>query len=461
MSLADSFLADLEDIEGGGGGAAAKLVDEPRNVEDAVFSSLLQNSQFTDFMNRIVYQSHESSKVALTRSSEDFLLISKCNAFLPQIDSEIYSVYKFVAEKYARRFPELEQIVLMPMDYLRVVDRLQDIISLSSVSSADLSFLPTNLVVAITVTASTSASASSSSLLSQSDAVQIRDRIRWALELGDKKIIILRFLSFQMPRFAPNLNALLGSHLAAQLIASAGGMESLATMPSQNIEAVGAHKQGLSGLSAAFHNAKVSLICQSDLVLSVAHHSPEVKKRAIRLVLGKTSIAARVDQFNKNDLLGLTGIKLRQEIEEALRKASEPPAARVIKPLSIPDDKPKQRRGGKRLRNWKEKYGETEIHKKAGRLEFGSAQGDLEVDGLTVGKRTGMAFTELGGGRIRRQQSASSRKQKFNTSKDHNNSTNPRDQLAFTASGIHIPAAAATKSSSSSADVFSSLSFAK
>ena len=445
MSLADSFLADLEDIEGGEPVKAEEVLEED---VPAYSSNVLTNPQFEDFMYRIGTERMEETGIGsvMVRSSEDFVLISKANNFLPLIDAEVYSIYKFVAERFSKRFPELEQIVLMPIDYIRVVGRLQ---CSPEIASADLSFLPTNLVVAITVTASTS---SGITRLTASDSSAINSRITAGIKLGECKKNIVEFLCAKMPRFAPNLNALIGSQLAAQLIAAAGGIESLATMPSQNIEAVGAHKQGHSGLSSAFQQAKLSLISQSSIVQGC--NDPDLRKRALRLVLGKTAIAARVDHFNKQDRIGITGAKLRDEIEESLRKAAEPGAARTVKPLTLPDDKPKQRRGGKRLRKWKEKYGMSEIQKQASRLEFGSAQGDLEVNGVTVGKNAGMVRAEVGGGRIRRKQV---KKQKLASKTE----PGKQDMLAFTASGIHIPAAAPTALSSSSNDVFSSLSFYK
>lgn len=456
MSLADSFLADLEDIEGEA--AVSLKIEEGRAVSECSshYSHLLSAPIFREYMSRLSMSQSAPSLEIMPRASEDFMLISKSNIFLPQIDAEIYAIYKFVADRYSKCFPELEQLVLMPMDYIRVVERMLG--DSRDISSVDLGFLPTNLAVAITVTASTSSLAFSHSLLT-TDLLEIRGRIETAKILSDYKHEIHKFLSSQMPRFAPNLSALLGPHLSAQLVASAGGLESLATMPSQNIEAVGAHKQGLSGLSASFQQAKLSLISQCDLVQSAGD---DVKRRAIRLVMGKITIAARVDQFNRTDRLGTTGSKLRDEIKEALRKASEPPCvARTIKALSLPDDKPKQRRGGKRLRNWKEKYGQTEVQKNANRLEFGSAQGDLEIDGVTVGKRTGMALTELGGGRIKRNRHITKNKKlKLVPSASSNAGVSQNHQLAFTASGIQIQIAPlAPKSCSTSNNVFPSLLF--
>jgi U4/U6 small nuclear ribonucleoprotein PRP31 len=233
-----------------------------------------------------------------------------------------------------------------------------------------------------------------------------------------------------MPVLAPNLNALLGSTLAAQLVAAAGGIENLASMPSQNIEAVGAHKQSLAGLSASAQAAKISLISQSDLVLKAPS---DLKKRAVRLVMGKAAIAARVDQFNKSDNLGQTGAKLHAEIEAALGKAAELPPARAVKPLPLPAEPRKKKRGGARARKWKEKYGVTEMQKRAGRVAFGESTGDVLLDGTSAG--ASMLHAEVGAGRIRASAPAKQRA----LAKPVNDGEAKNSSLAFTAShGIEL-----------------------
>jgi U4/U6 small nuclear ribonucleoprotein PRP31 len=166
-------------------------------------------------------------------------------------------------------------------------------------------------------------------------------------------------------------------------------------------------------------------------------------------VLGKASICARVDQFSSNDsssILGQTGLKLREEIIESLRKVNEPPPARAIKPLPIPQDlvPKKTRRGGARARRFKEKYALTETQKQANRIEFSvsKSSGGEYLDGLEDGVDRGMIGSEMGGGRIRKQQA---KKQKISKPNQSSNLTH----------GIEIPAAPSSTTTSIREDIFS------
>ena len=65
---------------------------------------------------------------------------------------------------------------------------------------------------------------------------------------------------------------------------------------------------------------------------------------------------------------------MREEIVRKIEKWQEPPPAKTIKPLPAPDAEQKKRRGGKRLRKMKERYGLTDVRKAANRMNFNVAE---------------------------------------------------------------------------------------
>jgi U4/U6 small nuclear ribonucleoprotein PRP31 len=132
-----------------------------------------------------------------------------------------------------------------------------------------------------------------------------------------------------------------------------------------------------------------------------------------------------VDRFG-SDLTGETGSRLRSEIEASIEKTVELPPARAIKPLPVPEiGKPaKNHRGGRRARAWKEKYGLTEVQKRAGRLQFGGVEGDLDVDGTSKSSR----MIEMEAGRIRATQP-----KKAKATDDRS-----RSRLSMSADGLEI-----------------------
>jgi U4/U6 small nuclear ribonucleoprotein PRP31 len=155
-TLADSFLADLDDLsdDEAPDDVAAADASVPQSAQDGERGSggagssrpsgdtLNAVSQLTgsERYARVVAQVREalaadakaaaSSGDGTAASSQPHLgvvdenayrLIVECNALSADIDDEIQTVHNFVRDQYRVKFPELESLVTHPIDYARVV----------------------------------------------------------------------------------------------------------------------------------------------------------------------------------------------------------------------------------------------------------------------------------------------------------------------------------------------------
>lgn len=113
---------------------------------------------------------------------------------------------------------------------------------------------------------------------------------------------------------------------------------------------------------------------------------PDIRRKAARLVAAKCSLAARVDSFHES-VDGSSGQALRADIEKKFDKLVEPPPKKEVKALPRPDDAPRKKRGGRRVRKMKEKFAVTEMRRQANRVEFGKIGEDVyQTDlGFSVG----------------------------------------------------------------------------
>mmetsp|Transcript_96166 Transcript_96166/g.170693 ORF Transcript_96166/g.170693 Transcript_96166/m.170693 type:complete len:508 (+) Transcript_96166:57-1580(+) len=399
-TLADSFLQDLEDLEEpdpdveqpnkkakkGQKGAAgtqdfSALVDEEDDegdeIPDAIeafmkseksgsssVSEMLKNDEFQKLMDEVRERKDEQPALELGKqlSEEDteYPLITRCNSLVREIDDEMMNIHRFVRDIYSKKFPELESIVVSPLDYLQVVQRIGNTKDLTTIDFSDI--LPNTAVMAITVTASMTSGAQ----LPRQELDKLLVACDEAFLLNDCKRDVLLYLESRMSGLAPNLSALLGAALAAKLITAAGGLLNLARMPAQNIILVGSQKKALLGMGSGAYSTQ-GIILLSDLIVSTPM---EFRNRAVKLVAGKCGLAARVDSFHESPL-GQVGTQLREKILQSLAKAQEPPPAKQKKTLPPPEDRPRAKRGGKRHRRIKEKYGQTEFKKLANRVKFG------------------------------------------------------------------------------------------
>ena len=125
-------------------------------------------------------------------------------------------------------------------------------------------------------------------------------------------------------------------------------------MPACNVQVLGAKRKTAAGFSnAAAQRAgdlHAGFIFQCDVIQKKT--PPALRTKAARLVGGKCTLMARVDAFGE-DPSGTTGRKMSDEVVKKIEKWQEPPPAKTSKPLAVPDQEGKKRRGGKRLRAMK------------------------------------------------------------------------------------------------------------
>jgi len=209
----------------------------------------------------------------------------------------------------------------------------------------------------------------------------------------------MKFISSQMSVVAPNVSALLGADVAARLIAETGGIRELANVPACNTQVIGQVKRNLATYTVKTIMPHRGVIAQCDLVA----RTPKSKQtKVMRLVANKVALAARTDA-HQTVASSAFGQNLYEFCSNRIEKWLEPPPARPPKPLPLPDDKPRKKRGGKRYRKMREKYKVTETQRMQNRLSFNPNKGEemiIDGDGNMVG--LGM-LTEAGdaGGRLR------------------------------------------------------------
>jgi U4/U6 small nuclear ribonucleoprotein PRP31 len=232
------------------------------------------------------------------------------------------------------------------------------------------------------ITISLSASSSAGKQLPEDELHKIFEGCDMALALDEARKTILRYVESRMTNYAPNLTEIVGSEVAARLIGLAGGLTALSKMPSSTIMNLGSKKKSLEGFSSSTAVNHFGYVYECDFVKRSA---PDYRTKACRLVAGKCTLAARVDSFHESQN-GEIGRNFKSEIEKKLDKWHEPPPLRKEKPLAAPDEKKKPRRGGRKARKMKERYGMTEMRKQANRMSFGPEQ----ADGFDFSNRLGV-----------------------------------------------------------------------
>ena len=315
-------------------------------------------------------------------------LLEKANKYIIILNKYILESVKILKELYSIYFLELPTIVTNNYEFvksIKVIEENKHLLKNESkvgikLLNQELSFLPNNVLMALIFMVT------SSNILkinSEEKTLEIKKEYTKALELFDKKNILLNFISNNMKYLAPNLTLLLGAEIAAKLVTEAGGLNELATTPSGNILNMGRHELNLEGFSTMnkFNNGYLTELKEyKDSVDSM-------KIKVLRRYANKTALAARKDAFmNKNKTNDKYGEEMKKLISEKVEKIKNDIQPILKKPLPRPDDKPSRKRGGKRVRGIKKKFELTEVRKLKNRMKFG----EPEVEYRDTGKGFGM-----------------------------------------------------------------------
>ena len=359
---------------------------------------------------------------ARTGDGDTYALLVECNALAVDVDAEVERVASFLRLCYRPRFPELESLVPHPLDYARVVRALgceADLEDAVAAKGCLDGILPQATIMVVSVTASTTAGSpldpSSVDPRARQLAKNAAEAAEAILRLDAAKASILRLVEARMGRVAPNLSRALGARVAARLVGVAGGLAALSRLPAGTIQILGAPKRGAGGGGGGLglaSSARLSGAATAGAAAAAAAGSrgfvfdcelialtpPPLRTKAARLVASKAALLARVDaslsgRASSDDSVGR---RLREAMLQTIARWQEPPPARTAKVLPVPDEGPKKRRGGRRARAMKERFGLTDVRQAANRVAFGHAEEEVTVDDETVG--LGMLGGRSGGG---------------------------------------------------------------
>ena len=320
--------------------------------------------------------------------------LEKANKYIMILNKYISEEISKLKELYSPYFPELPTIVTNSHEYvksIKIIEENKDLIKNDSKAgikklNQELSFLPNNVLMALTFMLSSSNVINSNQICHD---INIKNKYEQLLELFQEKNTLLNFISNNMKYLAPNLTLLLGAEISAKLVTEAGGLQELARTPSGNILNMGRHDLNLEGFSTMnkFNNGYLTELKEyKDAIDSM-------KIKVLRRYSNKTALAARKDAFlNKNkrkdnDKLEKEkyGNELKKLIEEKVEKIKNDVQPILKKPLPRPDDKPSRKRGGKRVRGIKKKFELTEVRKLKNRMKFGEPEAEYRDTGIGFG----------------------------------------------------------------------------
>jgi U4/U6 small nuclear ribonucleoprotein PRP31 len=379
----DDAMEDLDDV----------LVKMASTKAFTGTSELRASTRYKDHMSRVTRALNSppdnNSFSGILEEDPEYKLVVECNTMILDIDEEMISIHRFVVDLYGKKFPELESLIPNKIDYIKTVLRIGNEMDMTLVELNDL--LPSASVMVVSVTGSTT----SGQPLSTSDLDDCFKACEELLQLDRDKAQILQYVQSRMNKIAPNVCVLIGSRVAAQLMGMAGGLMALSRIPACNIQVMGQERRHMSGFSNISAMPHMGIIQYCDIVQD---SPPFIRKKCLKIVAAKVALMARVDSY-KNHPDAAEGTRMRKEVQDKIEKLLEPPKAKTKKALPIPEEKKKSRRGGKRVKRWKERFAMTEMRAAQNKMNVSVTEG--EYGDSAMGVDMGLLSAKGQSGKIR------------------------------------------------------------
>ncbi len=239
------------------------------------------------------------------------LMIAQAILSIDDLDKTINLFMGRIREWYGLHFPELDGVIEKHETYARLVSSLGKRLNftLENLEKENMSRKKAAQVAK-------TARGQLGSELTEADIEQIQSLCRQTLGMYSSRKNLQEYASAAVEMVAPNVEALVGSLLAARLIALAGGLTNLAKMPASTIQVLGAEKALFRALKTGTKPPKHGIIYQDALV----HDAKKWQRgKMSRALAGKLAIAARADAFSGRYI----GDSLKTQLEKRVVEVKE------------------------------------------------------------------------------------------------------------------------------------------
>ena len=258
-----------------------------------------------------------STKITEVSESPVLHVIQSINT-LDDTDKIINAISSRLREWYGLHFPELDNIIDSINGYAQIVlaGKRKNMTDDVFVNAG----FPDSKVQMLSLVREKSRGGD----ITDENLLMVQSLAKNILELFDMRKNLEEQIDTQMKEIAPNITAVLGTTVGARILAKAGSLVRLSSMPASTIQVLGAEKALFRALKTGSNPPKHGLLFQH----AVVHAAPRWQRGKIaRAIAAKAAIAARVDVHGgglNNTLLDKLNIRVK-EIEEKYDKPVKKP----------------------------------------------------------------------------------------------------------------------------------------
>lgn len=256
-----------------------------------------------------------SSRVKEASERLDLHIIQSINA-LDELDKIINTVGARLREWYGLHFPELDNLIQSLIAYAEIVSRagMRQNITAEILQGAGMQDKKVEVIL-------DAARRSKGGDMTPENLAIVKRLADQVISQSDLRRVLADHVEVAMETVAPNVKELLTVTVGARIIAKAGSLARLATLPASTIQVLGAEKALFRALKTGARPPKHGLLFQHPLV----HSAPKWQRGKIaRAIASKVAIAARIDYYRHAGKDTTIQDRLNTRLNEIREKYKEP-----------------------------------------------------------------------------------------------------------------------------------------
>jgi nucleolar protein 56 len=256
-----------------------------------------------------------SSRVKEASERLDLHIIQSINA-LDELDKIINTVGTRLREWYGLHFPELDNLIQSLIAYAEIVSKagLRQNITAEILQGAGMQDKKVEVIL-------DAARRSKGGDMTPENLAIVKRLADQVISQSDLRRVLADHVEVAMETVAPNVKELLTVTVGARIIAKAGSLARLATLPASTIQVLGAEKALFRALKTGARPPKHGLLFQHPLV----HSAPKWQRGKIaRAIASKVAIAARIDYYRHAGKDTTIQDRLNTRLNEIREKYKEP-----------------------------------------------------------------------------------------------------------------------------------------
>jgi nucleolar protein 56 len=258
-----------------------------------------------------------SSRVKEASGKLDLHVTQAINA-LDELDKTINVLAARMREWYGLHFPELDHLVQSLTAYARIVSSAGTRYRITNriLQDAGIQEKKSEIILG-------GVNRSRGGDITDDNLKMVREIADQVIEQSELRDNLANNIETTMDVVAPNVKELLTASVGARVIAKAGSLQRLATLPASTIQILGAEKALFRSLKTGANPPKHGMLFQHPLI----HAAPKWQRGKIaRAVAAKVAIAARIDAYRHAEKDPIIADKLKKRILEIQEKNKLPPS---------------------------------------------------------------------------------------------------------------------------------------